>query len=819
MLPFPCIEPCELEGEPIKRTGGERGTVPVPKSASRVPTAAIFAALAFLLMGAQSAHAIPANPLPFDAQQPDGTRIRLLVRGDEYFHWLEDLDGYTVVVDGGQYAYAKLDAQGKLAPTQWLVGKADPRAVGLARRVLPPPRVRDETRASALAMPAQLGRAPVGVPPVGTVKNLVVLCKFSDHIFGTHTRPQPDYDTLFNAVGGDPTLAPTGSVRDCFTENSYGTMTLESTVAAWVDLPHSEDWYTNGASGLGLYPRNAQSMVEDALDAVDPLVDFSQFDNDADDFVDAIDFIHSGYGAEFDGSPDRIWSHSWSISTWTSDEGIKVADYHTEPALWGTSGTEIGRIGVIAHETGHFFGLPDLYDTDGGGEGVGSYGMMANSWGFDNTQLHPPHFCAWSKIFLGWIAPTVITAPDTYVAPQVETNPTAFRIDTGYPSGEYLLIENRQPVGFESVMPQGGLAIWHIDESKGSLILNDVNTDEGYPGQPGWPENNNHYRVALLQADGSYDLERGNNRGDGADVYHAGGVSAINSETIPNTNAYQDGIVIVTNNSISAISASGPSMTFTFDTVVPPPCIPVYSEDFELGLGDFTIDNTFGDGSGLWHLTTACESPSSGHSTPTSLYYGVDAQCDYDAGQSEGVATSPVVDLAGVSAPVKLSFNYFLETEGMPSSYDMASVEVSENGGPFAVVAHNDDSLPGVVLLVDPSGAWLSATVDLSAMAGSNVQVRFRFRTVDQLANAYEGFYVDDVEVCGACTAPPADFDGDCDVDVDDLDTLEACYNGPNAAIPDLLPDYDCPLCDLDGDQDVDLIDFGTFQVSYTGSL
>ena len=155
-------------------------------------------------------------------------------------------------------------------------------------------------------------------------------------------------------------------------------------------------------------------MVEDALNLADALVDFGQFDQDNDGYVDAIDIIHSGYGAETgSGGGNWIWSHKWSLwalagGEWTSKDNnanavkVKVYDYHTEPALWGTSGTGITRIGVICHETGHFFGLPDLYDTDQTSEGIGSYCLMANSWGFDGTQQHPPHFSAWCKTQLGW---------------------------------------------------------------------------------------------------------------------------------------------------------------------------------------------------------------------------------------------------------------------------------------------------------------------------------------------------------------------------------------------------------------------------------
>jgi len=137
------------------------------------------------------------------------------------------------------------------------------------------------------------------------------------------------------------------------------------------------------------------------------------------------------------------------------------------------------------------------------------------------------------------------------------------------------------------------------------------------------------------------------------------------------------------------------------------------SEDFESGAGGFTVDNTFGDGNGLWHLTDRCWASQSGHTTPSALYYGVDDRCDYDsgppAGPTEGVVTSPEISLAGMTPPIELAFNYLLETKRDSAMWDLARVEVSENGGPFTAVLDNDTGVAAGSAYVfrNDGGGWV----------------------------------------------------------------------------------------------------------------
>ncbi|WP_196140746.1 M6 family metalloprotease domain-containing protein [Aliikangiella sp. G2MR2-5] len=510
------------------------------------------AQVAFMPLG----HAIPANPNPVFDTQPDGSVVQIRVKGDEHFNWNEDQNGYTIIRHKGWYKYAKLNSKGALVASEHIVGKANPKALGLQKRLLPAAKVQAKS-----SKRVESSTSIQGITPSGAVKNLVVMIRFANHT-GRSLPSVADVDVLFNAVGGDATLAPTGSVRDVYLKNSYNQMELNSDVQPWITVSNTEAYYANGQSG----DQTLWEALREALSELDKTVDFRDYDSDGDGKIDAIAFLHSGYGAEWGGtdvdgtsSADRIWSHRWSMQSqaWTSEEGVTVNDYHISPALWSTSGSEIGRIGVIAHETGHFFGLPDLYDTNGGGAGIGSYGLMANSWDFQGTQYCPPHFSPWSKTQLGWYSPQEISASGEYSLRQSEQYPDVYKISQGFPSGEYLLVENRQNSEFDCTLPQGGLAIWHIDEQAG------FNT-EGYPGQARWPQNGNHYRVALLQADGAYDLEQAKNRGDAGDVYHGSVSNAIGEGPggYPNTDTYQNGIVNQTGNSLTNISLSGSTMTF-----------------------------------------------------------------------------------------------------------------------------------------------------------------------------------------------------------------------------------------------------------------
>ncbi len=210
--------------------------------------------------------------------------------------------------------------------------------------------------------------------PSGSWKALAVLVKFTDK------------DSQVNATYFDNLLfgQSTGTVRDYYNKVSYSnldiiTVNLPSTIG-WITAPQPYSYYVNGNNGEGSYPQNSQKLVEDIVNLIDPVIDFSQYDNDGDGYVDALFIVHSGSGAEHTGNNNDIWSHSWTTHTIPILDGVQIFHYSIEPEYWENPGDM--TCGVFAHEMGHsVFGLPDLYDTDYSSMGLGKWSLMAGgSW-------------------------------------------------------------------------------------------------------------------------------------------------------------------------------------------------------------------------------------------------------------------------------------------------------------------------------------------------------------------------------------------------------------------------------------------------------
>ena len=75
--------------------------------------------------------------------------------------------------------------------------------------------------------------------------------------------------------------------------------------------------------------------------------------------------------------------------------------------------------------------------------------------------------------------PVEIDSDGTYELYASANSTELYIIQSPFPKYEYFLIENRQPIGFDQQMWNGGIVLWHIDDTKLRM------RERGYPGQPG----------------------------------------------------------------------------------------------------------------------------------------------------------------------------------------------------------------------------------------------------------------------------------------------------------------------------------------------
>ena len=410
-----------------------------------------------------SAWAVPARRGGIVTTQPDGSQITVYQHGDEHFHWMTN--------DKGEWL--KMDNDGFYRVTEALS----------AEQV--------EARRVASSKRAAMAAYPLNVAPRG----LVILVNFADVAFTTE---KAEMDSMLTGVnytrnysytyrGKQYNIRSQGSARQYFEDVSFGQYNPHFDVVGPVTISKEHSYYgENNSKGRDSKP---EYMIEEACKLADTEcnVDFSQYDNDGDGYVDFVFVIYAGYGEADGGGANTIWPHAWNLYQATGrmcKVDDKIVDlYACGNELDNYSKTHTG-IGTFCHEFSHVLGLPDLYVTN-----TASHTTM-NEWDimdygpYNNEGNTPPAYSAYERFFLGWLQPRLITEPENITLEELNSSNTALMITEGDSANligndpnptTFYMLENRQKEGWDEHLPGHGMMLTKIQYNYNRWYQNTVN--------------------------------------------------------------------------------------------------------------------------------------------------------------------------------------------------------------------------------------------------------------------------------------------------------------------------------------------------------
>ena len=186
-----------------------------------------------------------------------------------------------------------------------------------------------------------------------------------------------------------------------------------------------------------------------------------------------------------------------------------------------------GDVPVMVHEFGHVLGLTDLYDELGNYNGL-HYSFMG-SWLYNFNIVLPD---AETRFRLRWANWFQVQGTMRVVIPPAETTGQVYRLGFG---DEYFLVENRGPGTFDADMKLRGLVVNHVDRRKvkgdegrfQERLADCVNCDAFHPF------------IRLVQADGKFQVEKGETANDADDLFREGDALGADPENIPLSRDHQ----------------------------------------------------------------------------------------------------------------------------------------------------------------------------------------------------------------------------------------------------------------------------------------
>ena len=451
----------------------------------------LFAVAALAILFAVSGSAAPARSVEQAFTQPDGGVFYGIPYGDEFFHYVKTRDGVLLTLgDDGVWRHAGTDARYLLDEPP--VPAAEAAWVGEQLAAIPAP---DYSLQPDSDIEASGPQAVTGEQPF-----LVVLVDFRD------------VEIQCEALWADLVFGEADSVKSFYADATCGAINLvpareshtgagaanDGVVRVALNRDHPN---TNDSSGTA-----NRTVAVDALKAAAGAVDFASYDRDRDMKITS-DELHilvvcAGYESSCSGDfMPSVWGHHSSPGVFFGSVGgrgltsyMMIGELHRD---YG-SPAHVATIGIICHELGHSFGLPDLYSR-GESAGLGGFSLMANgSWGRlpgqadGETPVFPDAYC----LELLGAFPVRALPPGSGFEGAVRSISTGekniLRLDIPG-SGEYFLIENRQlemnDLGMQRYHPEsGGVAVYRVNPQftdnyeEGRQVVTLLEANEGVIG-------------------------------------------------------------------------------------------------------------------------------------------------------------------------------------------------------------------------------------------------------------------------------------------------------------------------------------------------
>ena len=195
----------------------------------------------------------PARPGFFPYTQPDGSTILIQQHGDEWGHWTTNKAGEVV----------RMDEDGFYRVVEGMTADMAAQAASIRRKAM-----RQMASASRSKAPIALGQKHF----------LLVMAEFSDLSFKIDN-PNQAFSDMLNQPGYSDNGA-NGSARDYYYDNSQGVFEPIFDVFGPIKLSQNMAYY--GANDSSGNDKNPEQAVKEACQAIDNIVDFSNYDLDGD---------------------------------------------------------------------------------------------------------------------------------------------------------------------------------------------------------------------------------------------------------------------------------------------------------------------------------------------------------------------------------------------------------------------------------------------------------------------------------------------------------------------------------------------------------